>query len=236
VEKKAVSSIIVVLTVVVIIELVAVAAIGVYSLRSGKSSTGGSINMDVSISPESQNGVTGAKLTYIVTVTNTGNASDTFSLGVNWGNLAYKISPSRLSIKAGDSENATLTVTVGTVSEVMDLYATNKAGITGNILFRTNVTGKELYALTTISNGGGSITLDPAGEQYGPPRLLPFGFSTVGYLTGTVVTATAIPFSAYKFDNWSGDVSGAATSVTLIMNSDKSITANFKPENKIVLP
>lgn len=231
-EERALSSIIVVLMVVVVIELVAVAAIGVYYLRSGKSSTGGFADMDVSISPGSQSGATGAKLTYIVTVTNIGNVSDTYSLGVDWGNLSYKISPSILSIKAGDSENATLTVTVGAVSEVMELYATNEAGITEDIIFRTNVTGKELYALTTIVNGEGSVALNPAGEQYGPPIPRPRGVSTVGYLTGTVVTATATPSWGSEFDNWSGDASGTATSVTMTMNSDKKITANFRPENK----
>jgi hypothetical protein len=230
VEEKAVSSIIVVLTVVVI-GLAAVAAIGVHYLRSGKSSTGGFADMDVSISPGSRSGATGAKLAYIVTVTNTGNVSDTFTLGVYWGDLPYKISPSILSIKAGDSKNATLTVTVGAVSEVMGLYARDENGITESILFRTNVTGKELYALTTIVNSpfGGSVSLDPAGEEYGPPILRPPGADTVGYLSGTVVTATAIPFSGYEFDNWSGDAYGTATSVTVTMNSDKSITANFRP-------
>jgi len=235
VEERAVSSIIVVLTVVVVIELVAVAAISVYYLRSGKSSTGGFADMDVSISPGSQSGATGTRLTYIITVTNIGDVSDSFSLGVDWGSLSYKISPSILSINAGDSENATLTVTVGTVSQVMDLYATNEAGISESIIFTTNVTGKELYALTTIVNPsfGGSVALDPAGEQYGPliPRLP--GVITVGYLTGTVVTATATPSSGYEFDNWSGDASGTTTSMTVTMNSDKKITANFIPENKI---
>jgi uncharacterized repeat protein (TIGR02543 family) len=229
VKERAVSSIIFVLTVVVVIELVVVAVIGVYYLRSGKSSTGGFADMDVSISPGSQSGAIGSKLTYIVTVTNIGDVSDSFSLGVDWGSLSYKISPSILSINAGDSENAALTVTVGTVSEVMEVYATNEAGISESIVFTANVTGKELYALTTIVNGKGSIALNPAGEQYGSPIPRLPGVITVGYLTGTVVTATATPSPGYEFDNWSGDASGTATIVTVTMNSDKNITANFKP-------
>jgi hypothetical protein len=89
----------------------------------------------ISISPMSQSGAAGAKLTYIVTVTNTGNVSDSYSLGVDWGSLSYKISPSILSIKAGDSENATLTVTVGPVSEVMEVYcATDETVLTNALL------------------------------------------------------------------------------------------------------
>jgi plastocyanin len=103
--------------------------------------------------------------------------------------------------------------------------------------FTANVTGKELYSLTTITAGEGSVALDPAGEQYGPlrsTRLFPGGPSAVGYISGTVVTATATPSWGYELDNWSGDASGTSTSVTVTMNSDKSITANFREEENMV--
>jgi plastocyanin len=227
-----------VLIAIVAVITVAAAFVGYY-LGSGKGGDGSYFgDFLVSISPRSQSGPTGTKLTYIVAVTNTGNVSDSYALGVDWGNLTYKISPSILSINAGDSENATLTMTVGAVSEVMRVYATNKAGISGDIMFTANVTGKELYALTTVANyGEGSVALNPAGEQYGPPRsprLGPSDVSTVGYLSGTVVTATATPSWGYEFDNWSGDASGTATSLTVTMNSDKSITANFRKEENMV--
>jgi plastocyanin len=191
----------------------------------------------ISISPISQSGSAGSKLAYIVTVTNTGNVSDSYSLGVDWGSLSYKISPSILSIKAGDSENATLTVTVGPISEVMEIYCAANETVTDKRTFTANVTGKELYSLTTTTAGEGSVALDPAGEQYGPPRStrLPFGGpSTVGYISGTVVTATATSSWGYEFDNWSGDAYGTATRVTVTMNSDKSITANFIEEENMV--
>jgi plastocyanin len=228
-----------VLIAIVAIITVAAALVGYY-LGSGKGGAGSYFgDFLVSISPGSQSGARGAKLTYIVTVTNTGNVSNSYSLGVDWGSLSYKISPSILSIKAGDSENATLTVTVGAVSEVMRVYATNKAGISGDIMFTANVTGKELYSLTTVANfGEGSVALEPAGEQYGPPRpsrLPPSDTYTLGYISGTVVTATATPTTwGYEFDNWSDDASGTATSVRIIMNSDKSITANFREEENMV--
>jgi uncharacterized repeat protein (TIGR02543 family) len=37
----------------------------------------------------------------------------------------------------------------------------------------------------------------------------------------------AIPASGYRFDLWSGNVSGNVTSVNVIMNGNKSVTANF---------
>jgi hypothetical protein len=46
-----------------------------------------------------------------------------------------------------------------------------------------------------------------------------------------VVTLTPVPNSGYKFDNWSGTDSGyiidTAGIYTIVMNGDKSATANF---------
>jgi hypothetical protein len=48
------------------------------------------------------------------------------------------------------------------------------------------------------------------------------------YDIGEVVTVTAIANSGYKFSEWSGDVTGKDNPVTITMDSDKSVTANFK--------
>lgn len=47
------------------------------------------------------------------------------------------------------------------------------------------------------------------------------------YDEGSEVTITAIPDAHYRFTGWSGDVSSTDNPVTITMNSDKSITANF---------
>jgi hypothetical protein len=44
---------------------------------------------------------------------------------------------------------------------------------------------------------------------------------------GTQVTVTASAAPGYKFDHWSGDVSGTSETITLSMDSDKNIAANF---------
>ncbi len=41
------------------------------------------------------------------------------------------------------------------------------------------------------------------------------------------VSVQAIPSSGYQFSGWSGDVSGTRSQITVRMDSDKSITANF---------
>ncbi len=47
------------------------------------------------------------------------------------------------------------------------------------------------------------------------------------YDSNTTVQLRAIPATGYHFTNWSGDLSSLANSVTVIMNANKIITANF---------
>jgi len=54
------------------------------------------------------------------------------------------------------------------------------------------------------------------------------------YDVGTDVSLTAIPDSGYRFTGWTGDVLGGLENVipvTITMDSDKSITANFEAES-----
>ena len=70
------------------------------------------------------------------------------------------------------------------------------------------------YTLNTSVNPpeGGYITLNPPGGIY---------------TSGTTVTATAVANESYVFVHWSGDVTGTNESIQIVMNSNKSIVANF---------
>jgi uncharacterized repeat protein (TIGR02543 family) len=46
--------------------------------------------------------------------------------------------------------------------------------------------------------------------------------------SGTNGTLTATPPSGYTFDYWEGDASGTSPTITITMNSDKTLTANFR--------
>ncbi len=52
---------------------------------------------------------------------------------------------------------------------------------------------------------------------------------------GTGVTITAIPESNYRFSNWTGDVLSTENPLTIEMNSDMSITANFVRQYNLTL-
>ena len=69
------------------------------------------------------------------------------------------------------------------------------------------------YTLTTTAKNG-SVVLTPAGGTYA---------------SGTTVSLKAVPKNSwYRFTGWSGDLTGSANPATLIMNSNKKVTANFK--------
>lgn len=59
---------------------------------------------------------------------------------------------------------------------------------------------------------GGTVTLNPSGNTY---------------MAGTEVTLTAVPGEGYVFAYWSGDLSGSSSAGSIIMNSDKGVTAHF---------
>ncbi len=73
---------------------------------------------------------------------------------------------------------------------------------------------QQQYTLTTSvsPSGAGSVLLDPAGGVY---------------TAGTQVTLTAVANSGYVFSNWSGDLTGTQNPATIVMDSNKSVTANF---------
>jgi len=49
------------------------------------------------------------------------------------------------------------------------------------------------------------------------------------YSAGTAVQLTATANAGYKFSTWSGDAAGTLNPLTIVLNSNKNITANFVP-------
>ena len=66
------------------------------------------------------------------------------------------------------------------------------------------------YTLTVVVDGEGTVTP-----------------GTADYTEGTVVTLTAEPAAGYEFSGWSGDASGSNTTVSVTMDSEKTVTATF---------
>lgn len=68
------------------------------------------------------------------------------------------------------------------------------------------------YTLT-IQSGQGGTTSPPPGSYT--------------YEEDTEPNVSAVPAENYRFDHWSGDISGHANPVSVLMNKDKSIKAHF---------
>ncbi len=68
------------------------------------------------------------------------------------------------------------------------------------------------YTLTVSTSGEGSVEVTPSEESY---------------LNGTTVSLIATPDSGYVFDSWSGDTSSTSASITITIDANKNITANF---------
>jgi uncharacterized repeat protein (TIGR02543 family) len=71
----------------------------------------------------------------------------------------------------------------------------------------------QTYTLTTNISPSGAGFIYPSGGEYE---------------SGAQVTLTASPASGYTFDYWSGSASGTTSTITITMDSDKSLTAHFK--------
>lgn len=88
--------------------------------------------------------------------------------------------------------------------------------VVGNSPVAASCSGQpvENYTLTTSASpsAGGSVTRSP---------------NATTYPAGTVVTLTAVPATGYTFVNWSGAASGSSLSVSVTVDANKSVVANF---------
>ncbi len=82
--------------------------------------------------------------------------------------------------------------------------------ITAN--FKENNTD-QTYELTVNTNGEGTVNIDPDQNEYDE---------------GTEVTLTAMPAEGWHFDEWTGDRESTEEQITIVMDSDKQITAHFQ--------
>jgi hypothetical protein len=75
-------------------------------------------------------------------------------------------------------------------------------------------------ALTLVVNGGGRVTVSPAGNRFD---------------TGQSVALTAWPDAEQNFLGWSGDVVGAQTNQAIVMTQTKTVMANFTRSPRLSL-
>jgi len=69
-----------------------------------------------------------------------------------------------------------------------------------------------------------TFTLSTSASPIGAGSISP---SSGQYEQGAQVNVTAIPSAGYAFSHWSGDISGSSPSVTITMDSNKTLVAHF---------
>lgn len=115
----------------------------------------------------------------------------------------------QITLKAINSNNWTFSEWYGDIQSTQNpiTFTLNEnMTITGDF----NPTG---YHLNISINGEGNVSLDP---------------NQASYANGTELTATALAEPGYRFTHWSGDLNGTENPTQLIMDSNKTIIANFE--------
>jgi len=82
--------------------------------------------------------------------------------------------------------------------------------ISSNVSVTATFSQVPIYTLATSITGQGTVS--PAGGSYS---------------AGSVITLTATPAPGWKFDGWSGALSGSSNPANITMNANKSVSANF---------
>jgi endo-1,4-beta-xylanase len=106
------------------------------------------------------------------------------------------------------------------------------ARINGNYYIRyvAKQGGAQLQVNGTNSGGTASYTLTVShgGTGSGTTSLAP---GTYSYQAGSPVTITATPLQGSTFNGWSGTVSSSTNPLTITMDGNKSLTANFAAQS-----
>jgi uncharacterized repeat protein (TIGR02543 family) len=76
----------------------------------------------------------------------------------------------------------------------------------------------DTYVLHLSGDGGGSVKVN--GEDHGLPDSIAVPYSST-------VMVEAVPATGWNFTGWSGDLSGTTNPTPLLVDSDKSVTAEF---------
>lgn len=107
--------------------------------------------------------------------------------------------------------------------QIDDVRIYNRALTATEALALKNEGTSTAYTLTTNVVGNGTITVNPTSNNG-------------SYASGQAVVLTATPSTGHTFTGWSGDITDTSLQTTVIMDSDKTITANFTPDCIVNVP
>ena len=151
-------------------------------------------------------------------------AADTYTLNVTAVNGTVLKVPFKTTYKSGEIVVLTPTAATGYTFTGWTGDATgsqNPLSVTMNA--NKNITANftenlpNTFTLNVVANNG-SVLKDP---------------DLMAYNNGDIVLLTATPNSGFTFTGWSGDANGSQNPLSVTMNDNKNITANFTSQNPI---
>jgi len=144
---------------------------------------------------------------------------------------------SGLSVKFKSISTDICTVSGRTVTSVAAGTCTIAANQAGNATYKAApqksksiiVSGGSQYTLIVTKSGGGTVSSSPAGINCGTD-------CSGDYLSGTLVTLTAIPENGSTFTGWNGEsCSGNANTCIVSMTAFKAMNATFSTAYPLVV-
>jgi len=142
-------------------------------------------------------------------------AADTYDLNVIASGGSVSRSPDKASYAYGDVVTLQAAADTG---YTFSNWSGDASGTSSSVQITMNadksVTANftaNSYTLAVAATGG-SVVADP---------------QKASYSYGETVSLQAVPGTGYHFTGWSGDLSGTGNPSTLVMNGDKSVTADF---------
>ncbi len=140
-----------------------------------------------------------------------------YTLNIVAANGTVDKSPNQLTYNSGASVKLTATANPG---YTFSFWSGDATGISNPLTVTVNVNKNIIANFTSnasnftlnIAAVGGSVSRNP---------------NQLTYPNGTNVVLTPTANVGYTFDSWGGDASGSVSPLTLNMNSNKNITANF---------
>lgn len=147
-------------------------------------------------------------------------AISTYTLTANAVNGTVAKNPDQARYNYGSTVTLTATPAPGYIFSSWSGDATGTTNpLTVNMNSDKNITANftaipaNMFTLTVIANNGSVLKVP----------------NQATYNSGSGVVLTATPNAGYAFSSWSGDATGSINPLTVTMNANKNITANFVP-------